>query len=55
MGYTPAEVDDMTLWQFSACAEGYRAAHSPPVKLPPPSEEKFDEMVRRHKRMNGTE
>jgi hypothetical protein len=23
MGFTPAQVDDMTLWEFSACADGW--------------------------------
>lgn len=28
MGFTPAEVGAMSLWQFMACAEGWRKAHS---------------------------
>lgn len=27
MGFTPQQVDEMTLWQFTACIEGYAAAH----------------------------
>lgn len=27
MGFTPAQVDAMTLWEFTACVEGYAAAH----------------------------
>jgi hypothetical protein len=27
IGYTPAEVGAMSMWQFMACIEGYRAAH----------------------------
>ena len=30
MGFTPNQVDDMTIYQFSAAVEGYRAAHSEP-------------------------
>lgn len=28
MGFSPRDVDDMTLWEFQCCAEGYREAHS---------------------------
>ena len=24
MGFTPREVDDMTLWEFAHCMEGFR-------------------------------
>lgn len=27
MGFTPQQVDRMTLWQFMACLDGYNAAH----------------------------
>lgn len=27
MGFTPAQVDDMGLWEFLACKEGYEIAH----------------------------
>ncbi|WP_300535993.1 hypothetical protein [uncultured Mameliella sp.] len=27
MGFTPEQVDRMSLWAFSACIEGYAAAH----------------------------
>lgn len=27
MGFTPAEIDRMSLWEFLACSEGYAAAH----------------------------
>lgn len=27
MGFTPQQVDQMTLWEFDACAEGYTTAH----------------------------
>lgn len=27
MGFTPAEVGAMSLWEFAACAAGYARAH----------------------------
>ena len=27
IGWTPQQVDHMSLWQFTAAAEGYREAH----------------------------
>lgn len=27
MGFTPAQVDDMSAWEFSACAQGHNKAH----------------------------
>lgn len=30
MGMNPGQVDAMTLWEFAACAEGWRAAHADP-------------------------
>jgi len=27
MGFTPAQVDAMSAWEFSACVEGYSEAH----------------------------
>lgn len=34
MGFSPREVDDMTLWEFTACYEGYRAANSTEPERP---------------------
>lgn len=28
MGFGPRDVDDMTLWEFQCCVEGYRKVHS---------------------------
>ncbi len=28
MGFAPRDVDDMTLWEFQCCEDGYRKAHS---------------------------
>lgn len=27
MGFSPRDVDDMTLWEFQCCVDGYRQAH----------------------------
>jgi hypothetical protein len=52
IGFTPAQVDGMSLWEFSACVEGWRRAHSDEEEMPdPPSNEKFDEMIERHARI----
>lgn len=45
MGFTPAEVDDMSIWQFWACGEGYRKAHNPEELPQPPTEEELEKMV----------
>jgi len=36
MGFSPRDVDDMTLWEFNACADGYRKAHATEEQAPPP-------------------
>lgn len=43
----------MTLWQFACCAEGYKRAHNPEPLPPPPSDEKFEQMVARHLQLTG--
>lgn len=51
MGFTPAQVDEMSLWEFASCAEGYRRANSVEPKPPPPTPEEFRAGVERHLRM----
>lgn len=29
MGFSPREIDAMSIWQFQAAVDGYRAAHEP--------------------------
>lgn len=49
MGFTPRQVDEMSLWEFAACAEGYRRAHSAEEeRLPPPTADEFRAMVDAH-------
>lgn len=41
MGFTPQQVDAMSLWQFTACADGYAAAHGTKESVQPPTDEEF--------------
>lgn len=41
MGFTPQAVDEMSLWQFGAAANGYREAHAPAGQAPSLSDEEF--------------
>lgn len=36
MGYTPRDVDDMTLWEFACCSDGFRKANQTEESAPPP-------------------
>lgn len=45
MGFPPREVDDMTLWEFQCCFEGYRKANSTEEDRPVPmSEDRMREL-----------
>lgn len=41
MGFTPQQVDAMSLWQFTACADGYTATHGDGAKPQPPTDAEF--------------
>lgn len=41
MGFTPCEIDQMSLWEFGACTDGYAKAHG--GKSGPSSDEMSDE------------
>lgn len=41
IGWTPQQVDEMSLWQFRAAAEGYREAHAPDGAARGLSDEEF--------------
>lgn len=54
MGFTPRQVDEMSLWEFAACTEGYRRAHSTEEEKPvPPTAEEFRTMIERHAEMRA--
>lgn len=36
MGFSPRDVDAMTLWEFACCAEGFRKSHSTDKEQAPP-------------------
>jgi len=42
MGFTPHQVDQMSLWEFQAAFAGWRAANAPPPKAAAPSAEDLD-------------
>ena len=44
MGFTPAQVDEMSMWEFAACAEGFNRAHGD-GKPKPPTEDEFDDAL----------
>ena len=48
MGFTPAEVGDMSLWQFGAVSDGWRLANGAEEKIQPPTDEEHDEMVAKY-------
>ena len=35
MGFSPRDVDDMTLWEFQCCYDGYRKANETEERPPP--------------------
>lgn len=47
MGFTPAEVGGMSLWQFGACADGYAKAHGAEESVAPPTDEEHADRVAR--------
>ena len=45
MGMNPRQVDELTLWEFQCCAEGFRKAHSTEEDRPPQmSEDRMREL-----------
>jgi len=42
MGFTPQQIDDMSLWQFMATLEGWRVANGAEPRIEPPSEDEFE-------------
>lgn len=41
MGYTPREVGEMSLWEYTACADGYSRANGGNPSPRAPTEEEF--------------
>ena len=47
LGFTPRQIDDMTVWELSACIEGYRQANGGEEKQTAPTADEFYDMVDR--------
>jgi hypothetical protein len=47
MGFAPEQVDRMSLWQFMACLDAWKAAHGVEDKPEAPTAEEYYDMVRR--------
>jgi hypothetical protein len=47
MGFTPQQVDAMSLWQFGACIDGWNRSQGGDEDVDPPTAEEFEDMVRR--------
>ena len=46
IGYTPEEVNDMSLWEFKACCDGWNIANNPNSGKPQaPSDKEFWDAV----------
>lgn len=49
MGFSPRQVDDMSLWEFGAAAEGWMKANSPePTKASSLSEDDHDALMAKY-------
>lgn len=46
MGLAPVDVDRMSLWEFTACVDGWNRAHGD-GKPPPPTEDEFEAALRK--------
>jgi hypothetical protein len=45
MGFTPAQIDACSLWEFLACRDGWINANSAPEQTPPPTAAEHDAMI----------
>lgn len=45
MHFSPAQVDDMSLWQFAACVNGWAKANGAETPAKPPSNEEHDALL----------
>lgn len=48
MRFTPRQVDEMTLWELAACADGFNRANGGEETVQPPSNDEFDQMLMRY-------
>jgi hypothetical protein len=50
MGFSPAQVNAMSLWEFLAVRDGWIEANCPPDTMQPPSPEEHDAMLEKYGR-----
>lgn len=48
LGYTPADVDACSFWQFGECVEGWKKANGAADNVKPPSDLEFEALLERH-------
>lgn len=48
MGFTPREIDDLSLWEFGAAAIGWGKANGSDARPAAPSDEEHDALVERY-------
>lgn len=48
MGLSPRQVDECSLWQFMAAADGYAKAHGAEEKTEAPTEDEYWDTVLKH-------
>ena len=48
MGFTPADVGKMSLWEFNAVVRGYNRANGAAEPVVSPTFEEHDELVRKY-------
>lgn len=47
MGFTPSQVNEMSLWEFSVASRGWMIANGIKSKLQPPTDQEFESAVAR--------
>src|SRR5215471_3368455 len=45
IGFTPRQIDEMTMWELTACVAGFNRANSADADLSPPTDEEFQQML----------
>jgi hypothetical protein len=53
MGFAPEVVDRMTMWEFSACADGYAEAHGAKKSAPSITDDQYEALVALGDRWNA--
>lgn len=48
MGFTPRQVDEMSLWELTACADGYAKANGASTKAEALGEDEHEELMRKY-------